>query len=368
MMKTLKVLAVLFLSLYMTQVADGASKKARIFVVSSYHREYLWSQDTHAGVCAALIDFDFLGDERQVKEYTENDYVESSKAVVRKVWMDSKRKNTLKDIAAATAYILKEAKKFKPDMILLGDDNAANYIGNLYIDTKIPVVFWGINGIPLKYGLIDTIEKPGHNVTGIYQAGYLKENLEYLKKLVPSIETFAILSDDSPTGRSKAKELERLAAEGKLPVKLTVIVVTNSLSEWKSEALRLQKEVDAFFVLNHNTIKDDLGNPVAQLKLGAWYLRNIKKPDCRHEKQFAKEGILLVVDDSGFKQGYEAVKTAYQILEKGKNTDNTPVRAPERGPVIVNRQRANMLGVDISGKAFIEEFIDSALALEKYPK
>ena len=367
-MKTLRVLIALLLSLCMTQVVYGESKKLRILVVSSYHREYLWSQDTHAGVCAALIDFGFLDDERQVKEYTENDYVESSKVIVKKVWMDSKRKNTMKEIAGATAYIQKEGKKFNPDMILLGDDNAANYIGNLYIDTKIPVVFWGINGLPLKYGLIDTIEKPGHNVTGIYQAGYLKENVKYLKKLVPSIETFAILSDDSPTGRSKAKELEKLAAEGKLPIKLVAKVVTNSLSEWKSEALRLQKEVDAFFVLNHNTIKDDLGNPVDQLKIGAWYLRNIKKPDCAHEKQFAKEGILLVVDDSGFKQGYEAVKTAYQILEKGENPDNTPVRAPERGPVIVNRQRANMLGIDISGKAFIEEFIDSALALEKYPK
>ncbi|TET25713.1 MAG: hypothetical protein E3J76_01080, partial [Candidatus Aminicenantes bacterium] len=114
--------------------------------------------------------------------------------------------------------------------------------------------------------------------------------------------------------------------------------------------------------------KDDLGNPVDQLKIGAWYLRNIKKPDCAHEKQFAREGILLVVDDSGFKQGYEAVKTAYQILIKRKNPANIPVHAPERGPVIVNRQRANMLGVDISGKAFIEEFFDNALALEKYPK
>jgi len=352
----------------MTQPVYGASTKARIFLVSSYHREYLWSQDTHAGVCAALLDFNFLDNEKQVKEYTENDYVESSRAAVKKVWMDSKRKNTMREIARATAYILKEAKKFKPALVLLGDDNAANYIGNLYIDTRIPVVFWGINGLPLKYGLIDSIEKPGHNVTGLYQAGYLKENVEYLKKLVPSIETFAILSDDSPTGRSKAKELEKLAAEGKLPAKLVATVVTNSLSEWKSKALRLQKEVDAFFVLNHNTIKDDHGNPVDQLKIGAWYLRNIKKPDCAHEKQFAKEGILLVVDDSGFKQGYEAVKTAYQILEKGKNPDNIPVRAPERGPIIVNRQRAKMLGIDISGKAFIEDFFDSALALEKYPK
>ena len=361
-------LVILFSSFFAVQAVHGASKQARIFVVDSYHREYLWSQDTHAGVCAALLEFGFLDDKNQVKKYTENDYIESAKAVVRKVWMDSKRKNTMSDLAAATARIFEQANKFRPDMILLGDDDAANYIGNLYMDTKIPVVFWGINGVPLKYGLIDSIEKPGHNVTGIYQAGYLQESVEFLKKLSPGVKTFAILSDDSSTGRPKVKELERLAQEGKLAIKLAATVMTNSLSEWKSEALRLQKEVDAFFVLNHNTLKDDLGNPVDQLKIGAWYLRNIRKPDCGHEKQFAIEGLLLVVDDSGFKQGYEAVKVAYQILEQGKNPADIPVRAPERGPVIANRQRAAMLGIDLSGKTFIEEFIDTSLALQKYPK
>ena len=78
MMKALRVLIVLSLSFCMTQVVNGESKKLKILVVSSYHREYLWSQDTHVGVCAALIDFDFLENESQVKEYTENDYVEGS--------------------------------------------------------------------------------------------------------------------------------------------------------------------------------------------------------------------------------------------------------------------------------------------------
>lgn len=361
-------LVVMLLTLFTAQIVQGATTKARIFVVDSYHREYLWSQDTHAGVCAALLEFGFLDNNKQVKEYTENDYAESARAVVKKVWMDSKRKNTLSDMAAAAARISDEANKFRPDMILLGDDNAANYIGNLYMDTKIPVVFWGINGNPLKYGLIDSMEKPGHNVTGIYQANYLKESVEYLKKLMPDVRTFAILSEDSSTGRPKVKELERLAQEGKLSIKLAATVMTNSFSEWKSEALRLQKEVDAFFVLNHNTLKDDLGNPVDQLKIGAWYLRNIRKPDCGHEKQFAIEGLLLVMDDSGFKQGYEAAKLAYQILEQGKNPADIPVRAPERGPVIVNRQRADMLGIDLSGKTFIEAFIDTALALQEYPQ
>ena len=88
-MKTKRVLVVLFLSLSLTPVVYGASNKSRIFVVSSYHKGYLWSQDTHAGVCAALLDFKFLDNENQVKEYTKKNYVESPKTVIKKVWMDT---------------------------------------------------------------------------------------------------------------------------------------------------------------------------------------------------------------------------------------------------------------------------------------
>jgi ABC-type uncharacterized transport system substrate-binding protein len=59
---------------------------------------------------------------------------------------------------------------------------------------------------------------------------------------------------------------------------------------------------------------------------------------------------------------------AHMILNKGMNPADMTVRAPERGPVIVNRQRASMLGVDIADSAFVEEFIDYALALKKFPQ
>jgi len=142
-MRHVNLFVVFLLGFWMTQAADGASTKARIFVVSSYHAGYLWSQDTHAGVCAALLDFNFLDNKEQVSEYTATDYVESSKAVVKKVWMDSKRKNTERDLVRTTARILNEIETFKPDLILLGDDNAADYIGNQYIDSGIPVIFGG---------------------------------------------------------------------------------------------------------------------------------------------------------------------------------------------------------------------------------
>ncbi|MFA5157226.1 MAG: ABC transporter substrate binding protein [Candidatus Omnitrophota bacterium] len=366
-MKKQVIISALSLILFLSSLCYAGPRKTRLFVVSSYHPEYLWSQDTNKGFCAALIDFKFFDNQAQADEYTRNDYIETERTIIKRAWMDTKRRSKAGEIADAAGSIIDEINEFKPDLIFLGDDNAANYIGSQFIDTDIPVVFWGINGFPMKYGLLDSIEWPGHNVTGVYQAGYVKECLEYLKKLIPGVTTFAVLADDSETGRTKAKELQKLASTGKLPLKLIGAVVTDSLEEWQSKALDLQKNVDAFFVLNHNTIRDKHGKSIDQLEIGAWYLKNIAKPECSQEKQFAQEGMLLVVDDSGFKQGYEAVKIADQILRAGKNPANIPVYAPERGQVIVNRERAKRLGIDLTGKDFVEEYIDKSLALEKYP-
>lgn len=127
----------LFIVFCLIQPAYGASEQVRIFVVSSYHWEYLWSQDTHNGVCQALLDFGFLENEEQVAAYTQNNYVESANAVVKKAWMDTKRKNSKEDMAAATGRIVAEIEEFQPDLILLGDDNATNYNRSALLNAAI---------------------------------------------------------------------------------------------------------------------------------------------------------------------------------------------------------------------------------------
>lgn len=79
--------------------------KVRLFVVSSYHRESLWSQDTQKGFCAALLKFGFLDNQEQATECTRNDAVESSTTVIRKAWMDTKRKSSKPEIQMAAAKI-----------------------------------------------------------------------------------------------------------------------------------------------------------------------------------------------------------------------------------------------------------------------
>ncbi len=343
--------------------ADGAPW--RVLIVSSYHREYLWSQDTSAGVNAGLLEVGWLSGEDAARRLLTEDRAESAVAVVRKLWMDTKRANDRADLAEAVARVLDEAERFRPDVILLGDDNAANYIGGTYLDTRIPVVFWGVNGNPAKYGLIDSMQRPGHNVTGVYQAGYLKEGVQRVQQVLPGVRRLAVLSDASPTGRAKVKELEDLVRRGEIQVSLAGSVVTDSYAAWKDGALALAPNADAFFVFNHNTLEDTDGRPVPQLEAGAWYLAHVRKPDIGHERQFVVEGILCAVDDSGFRQGYEAVRVAHRILDGGEDPAAIAVYAPPPGDFVVNIARARMLGLTDAFEAsgLVEERVPRMLAL-----
>jgi len=340
----------------MSVVHSSAPEKKRILVVSSYHREYRWSQETNEGLCAALKEIGYFDNDEQISEYTKNDYVETSKTVVKKLWMNTKKKKLAEEIAGAVSKITKLTNDFKPDIIMLGDDNAANYIGNQFLDAEIPIVFWGVNNTPVKYGLVDSIEKPGHNVTGVYQTGYYKDSLELLKKIAPKIKTFAILSDDTSSGRSHVKKIERLAHKDSLPVKLVETVVEGNYKEWKRKALELQDKVDALFIAQYSGLMDEEHIYVSTEKVTEWYIKNIKIPEAAVQGQFVKQGMLCSADDSGYNQGHLAVHIVHDILTNGKSPATYSTVSPKRGPLMVSKRRAEMLGISFTDDMGIEEY------------
>lgn len=338
--------------------SSEAKEKKRILVVSSYHKEYAWSKETNEGLCSSLMKFGYFDNKKQVDEYTRNDYAETSKMVIKKVWMDAKRKTDKQEKIEATARITRVAKELNPDMIMLGDDDAGQYIGPQFLDTTVPIVFWGINNTPVKYGLVDSIDKPGHNATGIYQSGYYAESIILLKKIAPKIKTFAILTDDTSTGRSHQKAIEALARETELPVKWVESFATSDFSQWKKKALELQKKVDAFFIAQYSALKDEAGKPVPPEEVAKWYTAHIKVPEATNQDQFVKQGMLSCVNDSAFNQGYEAGVVANDILTNGANPATYPARAPKPGGAVVNKARAKGLGIELTDKMGIDQLID----------
>ncbi len=365
-MKRLQHLGLIVILLLSASLVYAEPQKKRVFVVSSYHKNYLWSQSTQKGLTEAMINYGYLDNIQQAEAFTSDDYVESSKAIIKKAWMDTKRKNSFHEIAITTVAIMKSINAFKPDLVLLGDDNAANYIGNQLLDTPIPVVFWGINGLPLKYGLVESMDSPGHNITGVWQAGYPKESLVLLKKLVSDAKTFAILACDSETSRPRVKQIKYLAKNGKLPLELVDSVVTNSFTDFKIKALELSGIVDAFFILNHDTFLDDQGRHVDMLEVGKWYLEHIKKPEVAPEAQFVREGMLATASDSGYNQSYKAFEMAFDIMEQGLNPSRMRTVTPKQGPFMVNKLRAKSLGISLEDKMdSIDEIIETSVALKR---
>lgn len=62
-MKLIRVLFTMLVGICLVSLpytSFGQEEKTRILVVSSYQREYLWSQETNKGLCAAMLDFGYL--------------------------------------------------------------------------------------------------------------------------------------------------------------------------------------------------------------------------------------------------------------------------------------------------------------------
>ncbi len=365
MKKILFGLFVLSFSAFFSICQGAQSPPVRIIIIDSYHPEYQWSQQVSKGYCDALLALGYFDNQKQIDGFKRRDYAENSKLIIKRLWMDSKRKKSKEQLSLMTRESTEIIKDFSPDLIFLGDDNAANYIGNQFLDMKVPIVFWGVNNTPVKYGLIDSIEKPGHNVSGVYQKTYYKESLELLKKIVPHIKTFAVLSDDTTTGRIHNKAIEHLDRKGNFPVKLIAIVATNDYEVWKQKALDLQKNVDAFFIASSNGLKDDQGKVVSNEEAAKWYLENITIPEASGFRYRVEQGWLCAADDSGYNQGYEAVTIAHDILANGFDPASYSPRTPKRGPLMANKQRASMLGITLTKEMGIEEYIEEASALKE---
>lgn len=70
--------------------------KIRLLVVDSYHKGYNWSETINDGFRDAMVKLGYFDDSNQGIEYNKNDYVETSKVIINRLWLDTKRKKAKK--------------------------------------------------------------------------------------------------------------------------------------------------------------------------------------------------------------------------------------------------------------------------------
>ena len=295
----------------------GCSKSPeKLLVIYSYHPEYEWCRQEKMGIDNVFSDHNII---------------------IESFYMDTKRKTSKTWEKNITDEALLKIKSFKPDLVIVCDDNACRLVAKQFINKKLPFVFTGINEDPKLYGM------PSKNITGVIERKLIPGTIDLLKKLDPSVETIAIITDNSPTSQAT---VSRFTKEN-FPVELYEVFQTNDYDEWKKYVKKIQTEVDALGIYMYFTLeKAGSEELVPHTQVLNWTLENNTLPTFSFEEFSVQGGVLCGDTQSGYEQGKEAALMAKEILA-GVKPSELPIVMPKKGILIINEKTAQKLEIVI---------------------
>jgi putative tryptophan/tyrosine transport system substrate-binding protein len=205
--------------------------------------------------------------------------------------------------------------------------------------TTIPIVFIG-GSDPVRAGLVDSINRPGGNVTGVsVLAGDLEtKRIQLLHELLPRAAVIgALLDANDPQAKLQSEEVE--SAGRRLGV-ATRSVNVGSESEFDDAFATLARErTDALIVtasVFFNVNRDRIIALAARYAIPAVY----------ELREFADAGGLMTYSPSLTESFRQAGMYTARVL-KGDNPADLPVLLPAKFEFVLNLKTAKALGLDV---------------------
>jgi putative tryptophan/tyrosine transport system substrate-binding protein len=207
----------------------------------------------------------------------------------------------------------------------------------------IPIVMTGSGLDPVKAGLIESLARPGGNVTGITNlTGELGgKRLELFKEAVPKVARVAVLYTDNPAAVREVKEL--------LPVAARALRLT--LQPWE---VRAAADFERVFTALNKQRPDGLyvtGGPLlnANHKRIADFALKSRLPSMYFSRDAVDAGGLMYY---GADQADSYRRVAYYVdrILKGAKPADLPVEQPTKVEFAINLQTAKQIGLTIPQK------------------
>ncbi|MCP4119687.1 MAG: hypothetical protein GY737_30655 [Desulfobacteraceae bacterium] len=254
--------------------------------------------------------------------------------------MDTKRRTDTAWKIEAGKLAAREMLAFQPHVVIAMDDNAqAFFVKQNMSREKAPFfVFGGVNAEISDYGF------PAENVTGVLERPNIKESIELLQKIVPTVKKMVMLSDKSKTTDLFVKYCKTLD----LPVEILGYEQPRTLKEWRSVVTKYRDKADAFGLYLLRTIDDD-SDPerhVPETELIEFLNAHGKLPTVGFFDTSAKSGLLCGISVSMKEQGYAAARMARAILE-GADIADFKIQPTSKGRILLNLKTAERLGIDM---------------------
>jgi len=256
-------------------------------------------------------------------------------------WVDGR--NMRMDIHWATANhaeIRKQAAELvalAPDVILA---HGASTVGPLLQATRtVPIVF-PITGDPVGAGFVDSLARPGGNVTGFMTFEYSMSGkwVELLKQIAPGVARAAGIRDaGSPTGMASFGVIQAMAPS--LKVEVTPVNMPN--------AGEIERVVTAFAQSpNGGLIVTASGPAFVNRDLIIALAARHKLPAVYFERSFVAAGGLVSYGPD-FSALYRKAAGYVDRILKGEKPADLPVQAPTKYETVINLKTAKALGLTV---------------------
>ncbi|CAM3494042.1 ABC transporter substrate-binding protein [Marinicrinis lubricantis] len=205
---------------------------------------------------------------------------------------------------------------------------------------ETPVLFTSVTD-PLGAGLVENLEQPESNVTGMSDTHpeEIEEMMKFISEQFPEIKTIGVIINQSEQNSLVAVERAEKELEA-LGIKLERANITNS-SEVKQAADSLAGKVDAFFTTKDNTV-------ISALEAIVQVANDKDIPIFTNEKDSLARGGVATFSVDYFEIGYATGEMAVEILKNGKAPSEVPVQFPENLDLVVNLKYAKEQGVEFS--------------------
>ncbi|MBN3039978.1 MAG: ABC transporter substrate-binding protein [Candidatus Omnitrophica bacterium] len=274
--------------------------------VNSYHKGYQWSDGE---------------EESAVKVFKDNNLE------YQVIYMDTKN-NPEEDFKVKAGKKVKDyIEKYKPDVLIVADDNAFKYVVMPYYrDAELPVVFCGINWDISEY------QAPYSNTTGMLEVGLIDGVYKHMKKFVRG-DVVGFIGPDVYSEHRNAEYYAKFVDGG-----FDYVEFAPDFETWKEKYLGLKDKVDMFISPGPSGIKNwDID------KANEFMLRNVNVPigtESTDMMGFSLVGLSKVPGE----HGEYAAKTALRILI-GEKPSNIPIVSNKKGYLMLNLAVADRLHI-----------------------
>jgi len=208
----------------------------------------------------------------------------------------------------------------------------------------IPIIMVGVGLDPVLAGLVESLARPGGNITGLTNLGpeLGGKRLELLKEAVPKVSRVAVLySPTSPSGVLEVKEVLPVAARA-LGLTLQPWEVSSADGFEKVFAALSKQRPDGLYVVLGNVMNRN------QKRVVGFAIKS-RLPSVYGRREDIEAGGLMYYG-ADFADSYRRVAYYVDKILKGAKPADLPVEQPTKFELVINLKTAKEIGVTIPQK------------------